>query len=376
MCRHALLVLAAMLGGCGDDVINQSCMSMGIGGVAQQAALLSLDDYGAAAHCDGDRAQAGAIPLSTHRFVAGDPITLQLPPGAHTLVLWAFADTDGNQLLGSACTEKTLAAGAQICLDLSLDPAGDGGLPSDLSGVPLPPDLAGVPCDVTCGGICCRNLNATCGSDCSVTCASAFADCDSDPADGCERPTNTVSSCSGCGLSCDTVHTTGAMCSPQGLTCTYDACAAGRVDCAKNAPNLDGCECEGNGCCGTGCQVKHTDGTSGGSNGNSLGDSFYDCVPVGTHNLQQATEAGLAFDPNGTWDPVASPTTPHTYTDSKGTETQVCMQSTTKGSCACFCYDATGSYANFVGRVVSPGKGATTCYNINVGQPANYPQWN
>ena len=53
------------------------------------------------------------------------------PPGRHALVLSTFADSDGTQLLGIGCTEADLSAGSQICFDLTIEPAPDGG--DDLS---------------------------------------------------------------------------------------------------------------------------------------------------------------------------------------------------------------------------------------------------
>jgi hypothetical protein len=52
------------------------------------------------------------------------------------------------------------------------------------------------------------------------------------------------------------------------------------------APNTNGCECATPGCCGTGCQTEHTNGT---------GQTFYDCNPKGTVTLQSAIEACMAY---------------------------------------------------------------------------------
>ena len=93
----------------------------------------------------------------------------------------------------------------------------------------------------------------------------------------------TPASCSACGVSCNT--STGAP-SCNGTTCSY-ACNAGRQDCnASKAPDTDGCECAGNGCCSGKCQTSHANGK---------GNNFYDCNATGTHNQGQAAEACAAL---------------------------------------------------------------------------------
>ena len=59
------------------------------------------------------------------------------------------------------------------------------------------------------------------------------------------------------------------------------------LDCDGQAGN--GCECSGTACCAAGCQITHANG---------IGQSFYDCVALGTHNLNQAKEACLAYTGN------------------------------------------------------------------------------
>ena len=89
----------------------------------------------------------------------------------------------------------------------------------------------------------------------------------------------TTSSCSACGVACDT--STGAP-ACKGSTCSY-TCNAGRQDCnASKAPDTDGCECAGTACCSGKCQTAHSNGK---------GNSFYDCSAAGTHNQGQAAEA-------------------------------------------------------------------------------------
>ncbi|HEX3695061.1 MAG TPA: esterase-like activity of phytase family protein [Polyangia bacterium] len=67
-------------------------------------------------------------------------------------------------------------------------------------------------------------------------CAAGYADCDLNPATGCEQRLNTATSCGGCGISCD-----------DGNPCTADACSATGV--CTHAPVGDGIACnDGNAC--------------------------------------------------------------------------------------------------------------------------------
>jgi hypothetical protein len=96
-------------------------------------------------------------------------------------------------------------------------------------------------------------------------------------------PLDTPANCSACGLACSTG--TGSP-SCNGSTCSY-ACNAGRSDCnASIAPDTDGCECAGTGCCSGKCQTAHSNGESG---------SFYDCTTTKTYNQTQAGEACAAL---------------------------------------------------------------------------------
>jgi hypothetical protein len=76
------------------------------------------------------------------------------------------------------------------------------------------------------------------------------------------------------------------MASCTGTTCQY-TCNTGTSDCDKGtAPDTDGCECATPSCCGTSCQTTHGDG---------LGQSFYDCNPLGTFSSVTALEACQAY---------------------------------------------------------------------------------
>ena len=128
------VAVLALVAGCGPKAVKRACM--GTGGdnpLVSDAAMVRLDVYGASAHCaDGATLAAGAgAPVLSRSFTQGQPITLDVPPGPHALVLSTYADANGQQLLGIGCTEADLAAGSQICFDLTIEPGPDGG--DDLS---------------------------------------------------------------------------------------------------------------------------------------------------------------------------------------------------------------------------------------------------
>jgi hypothetical protein len=102
-----------------------------------------------------------------------------------------------------------------------------------------------------------------------------------EPDSGCGL--GTATSCSACGVACSTSTGTPAC---KGSTCSY-ACNTGRQDCnAAKAPDTDGCECAGTGCCAGKCQTAHSNGKS---------NSYYDCSASGTYNQGQAAEACAAL---------------------------------------------------------------------------------
>ncbi|HEX2675808.1 MAG TPA: hypothetical protein VHM19_04195, partial [Polyangiales bacterium] len=85
-------------------------------------------------------------------------------------------------------------------------------------------------------------LAATCSNQvCSITsCAPGFANCDSDPFNGCETDTHTEQNCGGCGVICDSNDFPNADVSCASGTCTFVACKGGYGDCSGGT--ADGCE--------------------------------------------------------------------------------------------------------------------------------------
>jgi hypothetical protein len=170
---------------------------------------------------------------------------------------------------------------------------------------PAAPDVDGCETNVStvmaCGACnaVCDQTNATAASctagACSYTCKGNFLDCDQTGRDtnGCETPNNT-SNCGACGRSCTPTNASNPQC--NGAACSY-TCNAGYVDCDADAgQNVDGCECAGNACCGTGCQVMHSTGLTQGA-----ATSWRDCTAINTFSLAEATAACIAFtgDPSG-----------------------------------------------------------------------------
>jgi hypothetical protein len=169
------------------------------------------------------------------------------------------------------------------------------------------------------------------GGDASHDSSSSSGGIDS----GC-GPLDTITNCGACGASCDTTESTGATCT--GTTCNYTGCATGHSDCNKTAPDTNGCECATPACCGTGCQTVHSNG---------VGQSFYDCNPVGTITLTSAIEACMAYaltvggnanDCVGGW-----------YCYMQASPTAVCYSSTANmNNCTSYCWVYTGSVSGGV----------------------------
>ncbi|MDP3273782.1 MAG: hypothetical protein Q8Q09_01210 [Deltaproteobacteria bacterium] len=118
-----------------------------------------------------------------------------------------------------------------------------------------------------CGSTCTiANGTGTCGAGtCQVGgCNTSFANCDSNPANGCEVNTNTnTSHCNGCGLTCPAIFNASPTCAAG--TCGF-TCNAGLGDCDGSPVN--GCEAMLNttsncGACGTVCGATYIcNGTS------------------------------------------------------------------------------------------------------------------
>jgi hypothetical protein len=109
----------------------------------------------------------------------------------------------------------------------------------------------------SCGNICSStNGTPSCsGSKCAIACNAGFADCDGNPANGCETAITTVTNCGSCSNLCGSTNGTPGCASGS---CTI-TCNAGFGDCDNNT--ADGCETSTSsnvnhcGSCGTVCTV-------------------------------------------------------------------------------------------------------------------------
>lgn len=118
-------------------------------------------------------------------------------------------------------------------------------------------------CATKCPGA--ANSTPVCANrTCSTTqgCRDGFADCDSNPGNGCETNlTNDANNCGGCRMVCGSVQNGLPAC--VGSTCTVGSCNPGYADCDLNPAN--GCEANLNGsvascgACGRSCPMSpHT----------------------------------------------------------------------------------------------------------------------
>lgn len=228
----ALVAVAAS--GCGPSATKRACMGGGgQSSLVTDAAMLRLDVYPPSAQCaDGTLAAGGGSPVLSHTYLQGQAISLDVPPGPHTLVLTTYADEAGTMALGQACTTTTLQAGSQICFDLSVVPAPVG---DDLS--------AGPGCTVTpnsCpAGYYCDGMSCQVGCIVDADCAGAGADGGASTLPYCDTVTHRCVECtmtSQCGANaiCSSDHCVSncssmqklcnGMCVPTASCCTAADC--------------------------------------------------------------------------------------------------------------------------------------------------------
>jgi hypothetical protein len=166
--RHAL-VLLGLFTACAPGTAKQLCMSVGsVGPLVRGAALFRLDVYGAQARCSGASVAPGAGPPTLSRtYGANDPISFEVPPGAHALVLTTFADAQASMPLGRGCVAANVSPGAQVCFNLTVAPLG-APIPSDMASdlaSDMPSDLASDMAPSTASDMA---LGTSCDGSCSA----------------------------------------------------------------------------------------------------------------------------------------------------------------------------------------------------------------
>lgn len=127
-----------------------------------------------------------------------------------------------------ACVCPDAGAGMDVTLDASDAPACDADLQND------PGNCGG--CGRRCEGG--PDAGNVCRAGrCALVCDPAHTDCDGNPANGCETTLNTNLNCAGCGMACAAPNAT-VEC--QARACVLRSCASGFADCDGNL--ADGCE--------------------------------------------------------------------------------------------------------------------------------------
>ena len=232
-------------------------------------------------------AAPGAAPLALPKN-----FTATLPGGAKHLYVAIEGLDQAGQGVAEGETEGDLVVGAltdlivnlrkpAVAPDGGVDLAGADGPPPDLT---VPADLVMVPPDGPAGD--------DGGSDGGVVCAPGSADCNNNPADGCETSIDDdVKNCGGCGKVCSGRNVPNPKCAD--FVCV-GACAQGFADCDKDRQG-NGCEtdifADTNHCgaCGAKCAMVCNSGVCGGI---KCDPGLADC----DKNLMNQCEANLNTD--------------------------------------------------------------------------------
>lgn len=311
------------------------------------AALVRVDVYdGAIAQCAGPTVMAQSAPLLSHSFPGGAVVRLDIPPGQRTIVMTTYGDAAGMMPTGRACTEAKLSGDRSACLSLSLVPVGsslscasdadcvgaDGGaVARPRCNLDLHQCVACLsPSDCPNGQECGTGGQCAEACDASGNCGGGLACCSPICVDLANDPLN----CGGCGKTCDTNNSIGASCSSG--VCMYSSCPAGRADCDKTAPNLNGCECPTDLCCATACQPVHMVGID-------QKTYVHDCDPLGTPGDPSTYTLAMAQAAAAAW----MPATDQMVTCGSGQNMQMCLRRDTGSTCATWCF-AKGIVAGWV----------------------------
>jgi hypothetical protein len=227
------------------------------------------------ANCDGDPATGCEINLTNDPNNCG--ACGHVCAGAHAT----------ETCVNGVCMVSACAPGFADC-----DGKADTGCEISIASDPKNCGACGHGCSTANGTSLCAN--GVCGI---ASCNAGFGNCNGNPADGCETNLNTVANCGACGHICSLSNAT-PFCANG--ACGIAACNAGYADCDRNPAN--GCEVNLNtdvnncGACGHACSRNNA--TSHCAGGACLVDS---CAPgYGNCNLSPSDgcETNLLSDPN------------------------------------------------------------------------------
>jgi len=224
------------------------------------------------------------------------------------------------------------------CVDIATNPANCGG------------------CGATCGtGFACSSSACTCGTgnQACVTGTPATCICGTGASAVCTNTNTDAKNCGGCGNACATglvcasgqcgcsgsltlcsgkcvdTGTDPANCGACGRTCSSSqSCSGGSCTTTCTGLTCGGQCCSGPACCGSSgsqtCQYTHNNG---------VGQTFYDCIPVGDYSQPLATDAANAWSTTGS----------DTFTVCPGClARQVPSLNGGLGACGIWCYDSSG----------------------------------
>ncbi|MBP6832410.1 MAG: hypothetical protein KA978_16610 [Deltaproteobacteria bacterium] len=265
--------------GCETDL--SSVTSCGACGVSCASGPHSVPTCGAGAcglscevgwsNCDGDAANGCEVDTTSDGSHCGSCST---------------ACGNATTCQSGSCSTAVCASGFADC----------NGLPADGCETSPATDMG------NCGacGIACSFANAApqcvegaCGFS---VCDMGYADCDGQPANGCEVALGTdAGNCGGCGTRCSYAHATG-VCGSS--VCALGACDAGWADCDGDPAN--GCEVSLTsdlahcGTCATACAAApHATATCGGSCGYTCDAAHADCDGVASNGCEVDTRSAL-----------------------------------------------------------------------------------
>jgi len=227
---------------CSSCVAGQSCVTPGdCVGNDCNAGKCALSCAAGLGNCDGDPTNGCETNLRTDADHCGDCATGCSLPNAKP------------SCAGGICRVESCVAPFDDC---NGDPA-DGCEVNTKTNVDNCGACAAKPCPTLNGQAFCAN------SQCGITCADNFADCDGEGGNGCEKDVSRdVNNCGGCGKKCTASAGKTAWCRKG--QCGETTCAAGRGDC-NGDPDDDaahgGCETDlktdldSCGACGTACGI-------------------------------------------------------------------------------------------------------------------------